>query len=312
MASKTFELRAWEKNSRAVIFAVQSEALSRTVTVKLLDSGGQPIDLTLSTARLYVIKPDGTKIYVTGTTIDMQNGIVSFLLDSQAAAAAGTAQCYVVVTQADGGTLIFAGMTLIIAPASIDGSVQSTNEFTALQDALRVVQDIDNRIPKTEKGVANGVATLNASGKLDQMPTAADVGAVGTAEKGAANGVATLDANALIPLTQLGIISGSNANGRYVKLPDGTLICTKVYNYVSSIETAEGVLYYGTRQSMGDWALPFIAAPATQVTVTETSAFADAVKSLTATSAGTINLYRTSPAPNTSVPICVTAIGRWK
>lgn len=163
MVEKTFELRAWEKNSRAVIFAVQGEALSRTVTVKLLDSGGQPIDLTLSTARLYVIKPDGTKIYVTGTTIDMQNGIVSFLLDSQAATSAGTAQCYVVVTQADGGTLIFAGMTLIIAPASIDGSVQSTNEFTALQDALRIVQDIDNRIPKTEKGAPGGVQIQTAA-----------------------------------------------------------------------------------------------------------------------------------------------------
>ena len=33
-------------------------------------------------------------------------------------------------------------------------------------------------IPASEKGAANGVATLNSSGKLAQMPTAADVGAV--------------------------------------------------------------------------------------------------------------------------------------
>ena len=38
--------------------------------------------------------------------------------------------------------------------------------------------DTSELIPKSEKGTANGVATLDSSGKLVQMPTAADVGAV--------------------------------------------------------------------------------------------------------------------------------------
>ena len=38
--------------------------------------------------------------------------------------------------------------------------------------------DTSTLIAKSEKGAANGVATLDSSGKLVQMPTAADVGAV--------------------------------------------------------------------------------------------------------------------------------------
>ena len=41
--------------------------------------------------------------------------------------------------------------------------------------------DTSELIPKSEKGTANGVATLDGSGKLVQMPTAADVGAVSQA-----------------------------------------------------------------------------------------------------------------------------------
>lgn len=214
MASKIYELSAWEKNNHATITAVQGEALSRTITVRLLDSGGQPIDVTQSSVRLYIIKPDKTKIYKDGTISDAQNGLVDFLLDSQAATAAGTAQCYVIVTQADGGTLIFTGLSLIVTPANFS-SIESTDEFSALQTALAKVQDIDSRALKnttvnghaltdnivltpadinaataaqgmkadsavqtSEKGIANGVATLDTNKKLVQMPTAADVGAL--------------------------------------------------------------------------------------------------------------------------------------
>ena len=60
---------------------------------------------------------------------------------------------------------------------------------------IAIVSDLGEIWAKLTATVAKRLATLNASGKLDQMPTAVDVGAVGTAEKGAANGVATLDAN---------------------------------------------------------------------------------------------------------------------
>lgn len=82
-------------------------------------------------------------------------------------------------------------------------------------------------VPTTDKGAANGVATLDATAKIPdtQIPdeitrdselsahtgdsgnphavTAAQTGAVPTTEKGSANGVATLDAGGLIPDTQI-------------------------------------------------------------------------------------------------------------
>lgn len=43
--------------------------------------------------------------------------------------------------------------------------------------------DVTMLIPKSEKGSANGVATLNGNSKLVQIPAASDVGAVSTSRK---------------------------------------------------------------------------------------------------------------------------------
>ena len=58
-------------------------------------------------------------------------------------------------------------------------------------------------IPVSEKGAANGVATLDGNGKLVQLPSATDVGAIPASAKGANDGVATLD-----------------SRGRLVQMPD--------------------------------------------------------------------------------------------
>lgn len=50
--------------------------------------------------------------------------------------------------------------------------------FSGLKGEPGTPADTSELIPKSEKGTANGVATLNSSGKLVQMPSASDVGAV--------------------------------------------------------------------------------------------------------------------------------------
>ena len=139
---------------------------------------------------------------------------------------------------------------------------------------------------------------------------------ISATQKGAANGVATLDANSVVPLTQLGFTSGSNTNGNYIKYPDGTMICTKIYNYHADINNAEGSLYYGARVSMGDWAVPFITVPAISATATSTgngsSAFLDTVKNASITSAGTINAYKAQSTLSAIFDVHILAIGKWK
>lgn len=64
-------------------------------------------------------------------------------------------------------------------------------------------------ISSSEKGQANGLASLDGSGKIpaSQVPEAASIGVVPATEKGAANGVATLDASGKIPTSQLPAMS---------------------------------------------------------------------------------------------------------
>ncbi|WP_374334443.1 hypothetical protein [Leeia sp.] len=98
---------------------------------------------------------------------------------------------------------------------------------------VHVAADV-GAVAVAEKGAANGVATLDASGKVpaSQLPgasvsvewgniaskpstfppsahvhSAADVGAVALAEKGAASGVATLDASGKVPKAQLSLVA---------------------------------------------------------------------------------------------------------
>ena len=82
-----------------------------------------------------------------------------------------------------------------------------------MNDFNTAFANIDEKaIPNDEKGAANGVATLNSSGKLTQMPTAADVGAVPTSRT--VNGKA-LSSNITLAASDVGAlpIAGGTMTG---------------------------------------------------------------------------------------------------
>lgn len=107
--------------------------------------------------------------------------------------------------------------------AGAPGVVQSVNGVSAA--AITLAATDVGAVPTTEKGAANGVATLGSDGKVPsaQLPAAsgggavssvntktgdvvlnaADVGAVATTALGAASGVATLDASSKVPTAQI-------------------------------------------------------------------------------------------------------------
>ncbi|QBZ73388.1 minor tail protein [Streptomyces phage Heather] len=105
--------------------------------------------------------------------------------------------------------------------AGAPGVIQSVNGKSAASVTL-VPADL-GAVPTSDKGVANGVASLGADGKVPagQLPatsnavtsvntktgavvlSASDVSAVPTSDKGAANGVATLDASTKVPTAQI-------------------------------------------------------------------------------------------------------------
>jgi hypothetical protein len=92
------------------------------------------------------------------------------------------------------------------APGS--GSVNSVNGDSG-PDVVLDAGDV-GAVPAAAKGAINGVATLDATGKLTaaQKPayTASEVGALAASSRGAANGVASLGADSRLPAAQLPIV----------------------------------------------------------------------------------------------------------
>ena len=149
MVSHQITLRAWNANADLPPVQInQGDILSRTVFITLI-SGGQAVDLTNSTARVHFSKPDGTVVYLTASIVNAAAGIISVTLDSQCTAVPGLVKSIVQVTGPDGENLFFVGLNFQVAVVNIEDSIVSSNEFTALTDALATVQDIDNKADKT-------------------------------------------------------------------------------------------------------------------------------------------------------------------
>lgn len=82
-----------------------------------------------------------------------------------------------------------------------------------MNDFNTAFANIDEKaIPNDEKGAANGVATLNSSGKLAQMPTAADVGAVPSTGGSFTGTVNLTNANVSGTLSVSGTLNGIGLN----------------------------------------------------------------------------------------------------
>lgn len=103
--------------------------------------------------------------------------------------------------------------------------------------------------------------------------------------------------------------SGSNANGDWRKLSDGTMIC----NFIYTASAAISVAYNGGFRSGGiNWTFPlaFKSAPAVTITPLNGSCFGGAVSTLTASICQFFALSVTSQS-NASRSLSLQAIGRW-
>lgn len=161
-------LNAWEQNYVQVL-AVQGESEGRTIIATLIDRAGQtdttfnaesidrPINLTGVTARLYCIKPDGTKSFSDGTVTDATNGVASFILPYQATAASGDVECQILLTKADNSTLKTIGLHLDVQASDLEGAAESTDEFSSLVTALNRV---DSAVTDAEEAVENAQSAL--------------------------------------------------------------------------------------------------------------------------------------------------------
>lgn len=222
-----------QQGVRLVIPATQGENLAREYDITVIGLDGQPVDLTGTTVSMYVIKRGGETVQIAAT---VSGNVATVVLPSGACDTPGDNVCFIQVIKPDVYDLRVDNVILRVIPCDLDSAGEASEEFgtltqliadaqtaisnantaagnanaaaeeatsTAETTATSVATTVATNVISQQKGQANGLASLGADGKLAQMPTAADVGAIPTTEKGAASGVATLDENATLTPSQI-------------------------------------------------------------------------------------------------------------
>ena len=115
-------------------------------------ANGANVEFTTETVNIYVKKPDGTIIYNACTVSGNQ---VRAMFTNQALAVAGNAQVELEIISQD-DTISTPIACIDILPTNIDSeAIESSNEFTALTEALKQVQNIDNTYVKIKDYITN-------------------------------------------------------------------------------------------------------------------------------------------------------------
>ena len=135
MVTKKVTLDTWHKNN-VIVNANQGEVNSRFLEITLVN-GGEPLNLEGATVLIYATKPDGNVIFNNCTIENIEKGIISVCLTSQMSAKNGKIPCEIHVINNKKSTLKFMGLELKITHcANLENAVESTSEFTALQEAM--------------------------------------------------------------------------------------------------------------------------------------------------------------------------------
>ncbi len=157
----------------ADVCTIQGNYGARPIDIDL-NVGNDDYDLTGLTLRLYVKKPDGCIVYMPLTPADPVKGHIRIQPTAQMLAAAGAAQCEIEICEGD-KRLTTIPFKLHIKPSlRDDDAIESSNEFSALQDILNQVdglpdrlEDMEDRITKLEEeGQDLPVATDEEVGEM--------------------------------------------------------------------------------------------------------------------------------------------------
>lgn len=112
-------------------------------------------------------------------------------------------------------------------------------------------------------------------------------------------------------IDEIGVIYGSNSNGKYLKFTNGTLICWKQVQYNDSVNDTSGALYASKNINLGSFPIAFTEVPNIQVSSSALGIMTGA-RDATASSAGICNIYRTTSVSTLTCVVRVFAIGTWK
>lgn len=197
MVYKEIEIDSTWQQPLGEIRVIQEEADGRELRIYLYDNGA-PLDLTGKTVSVYIQKPDNTVIY---NSCGVEGNQATVTLTLQMMAVSGlTKLCELQIVDTDNHTLKVTLPPLRIIKSNYDGAIESTDEFSALAEqinaaltatknaneaaeearttAATTAEATATTVINEQKGQPNGIATLDSSGNLAQMPSASDVGAL--------------------------------------------------------------------------------------------------------------------------------------
>lgn len=139
------------------IVAKQDDTKSRFLLFQLLD-GAVPFNLTDRSVRVYGVKPDGAVIFNDLTVTHSTTGFCLLELTNQMLAIAGTVKLELMITEGDKKLTSIPFEMEVIKKINSNAAVESSNEFRALLNALKEIDDWNREF-------------ADKSGKLEELYT---------------------------------------------------------------------------------------------------------------------------------------------
>ncbi len=140
VTTKTLRLDVTKKYTEP-IYLVQYEVDARILDI-YLSAGSLSINLTGASVVFYAKKPDGTILFNNCTVVDAVSGHVVYTVTEQMCAVAGDLRCWILVIK-DDAELRSIEFAVTVKPSEDDTeAIESTSEFTALDEALAAVASV--------------------------------------------------------------------------------------------------------------------------------------------------------------------------
>ena len=167
--------------SPPTVYAKQLDKSTRYVKATILQNGVPYTIPEGATARIRILKPDGTAVYNTAT---VSNNEVTAELTSQTLAVGGIATAEMGLYKDDQILSTFVFYVRIERSAISDEAIESTDEFTVLEQAIRDAGTATTAAT-TAAGTANAAATAANNAKTAADNAASSANAAATAANNA-------------------------------------------------------------------------------------------------------------------------------
>lgn len=189
MIYKEIEVEMWQEPLGSIL-TIQEEADGRELKFYLF-SNGAPVDLTGKTVSVYMQKPDNTIIYNACT---VSGNAVTVVLTGQMMAVAGCSKLFELqIVDSDSHTLKVTLPPLHILPSNYDGAIESTDEFTALTQALSQIGQATEEAGNATEAANMAAESANTAASSANDAAAAATTAAGNATTAAGNATAAAE-----------------------------------------------------------------------------------------------------------------------